>query len=305
MYTHAGEIGSVWKHLHLAEILSHETPNSYWESHSGSALHEIASNPTREHGVYYFLEHAQKSENLTDSVYFRILERYQNGTLSHYPGSPLIGVELLTFDGGKVKNFPNPSFLFCDVDKDCILDIRSRVEGRTPDNFQVDFVHGDGISTLLGALKSRSWIRNQDIFVFIDPYFHWETGADEQTALDLFCEFSRAGVSTMMWHGYPSEELNNKFERELEKAFEDNDVAPASHQTWRTSIELNSFDTPEFTYNEGLDPAVIKSGIICSNLRSATRERCWKLGNEFTAIYESAEFPNGHDGSLTMSASEF
>ncbi len=31
---HYGGIGDIWKHLPLAEILSIETPSTYWESHS-------------------------------------------------------------------------------------------------------------------------------------------------------------------------------------------------------------------------------------------------------------------------------
>jgi hypothetical protein len=50
---HYGNIGDVWKHLPLAEILSMEAPNTYWESHAGSSQYPLTHSAERDYGVFF------------------------------------------------------------------------------------------------------------------------------------------------------------------------------------------------------------------------------------------------------------
>ena len=57
MNRYYGNIGDVWKHLVLAELLALEPPKHYWETHAGSASYPLTHSPDRDYGVYRFLEH--------------------------------------------------------------------------------------------------------------------------------------------------------------------------------------------------------------------------------------------------------
>jgi 23S rRNA (adenine2030-N6)-methyltransferase len=49
---HYGNIGDIWKHLPLAEILAIEAPSAYWESHAGSSHYALTHSPEREYGIF-------------------------------------------------------------------------------------------------------------------------------------------------------------------------------------------------------------------------------------------------------------
>ena len=55
MNTHFAELGDVWKHLPLAEVLRVNPPLHYWETHAGSAYYALTASPSRLHGVLRFL----------------------------------------------------------------------------------------------------------------------------------------------------------------------------------------------------------------------------------------------------------
>ena len=46
MNTHFAELGDVWKHLPLAEILRINLPRQYWETHAGSASYALTESPS-------------------------------------------------------------------------------------------------------------------------------------------------------------------------------------------------------------------------------------------------------------------
>jgi len=52
MNNHFAELGDVWKHLPLAEILRVNPPRVYWETHAGSASYVLTESPSRLHGVF-------------------------------------------------------------------------------------------------------------------------------------------------------------------------------------------------------------------------------------------------------------
>src|SRR5436309_1658093 len=51
MNNHFAELGDVWKHLPLAEILRITPPRDYWETHAGSASYALTESPSSlQHG---------------------------------------------------------------------------------------------------------------------------------------------------------------------------------------------------------------------------------------------------------------
>jgi 23S rRNA A2030 N6-methylase RlmJ len=87
---HYGNIGDIWKHLPLAEILAIEAPNTYWESHAGSSHYALTHSPEREYGIFYFARAANQSKLLSHAVYTQLLKGYErNGLLRLYPAGVL------------------------------------------------------------------------------------------------------------------------------------------------------------------------------------------------------------------------
>ena len=86
MNHHFGELGDVWKHLPLAEILRLNRPRHYWETHAGSASYPLTETAARRHGVFRVLEHAAGDPELQGCAYLQILQDLPD----IYPGSPLL-----------------------------------------------------------------------------------------------------------------------------------------------------------------------------------------------------------------------
>jgi len=61
---HFAELGDVWKHLPLAEVLRLNPPQSYWETHAGSLCYPLTASPTRVHGALRFLKRAPLDPDL-------------------------------------------------------------------------------------------------------------------------------------------------------------------------------------------------------------------------------------------------
>jgi len=74
-YTHSGEIGDVWKHLPLCEILKIEVPLTYHETNSAYASYTISAN----HGIVppntpYALEAWHKSVHIRIDIMNSIIQ---------------------------------------------------------------------------------------------------------------------------------------------------------------------------------------------------------------------------------------
>src|SRR5690242_16668024 len=55
-----GNIGDVWKHVVLAEVLEREPPAWYAETHAGSGAYAVVHSGGREYGFAHFLEVAPR-----------------------------------------------------------------------------------------------------------------------------------------------------------------------------------------------------------------------------------------------------
>src|SRR3954447_25542304 len=116
---HFGEIGDVWKHLLLAELIALERPRQYWESHAGSALYPLSHSWEREYGVYYFLDHVHGRPTLDASRYRAVLTGLPpaDGCPSVYPGSAMLAMLLLGRDAYE--------YVLCDLDPESIASLHN------------------------------------------------------------------------------------------------------------------------------------------------------------------------------------
>src|SRR5438552_877664 len=160
---HYGKIGDIWKHLPLAEILSNEKPDQYWESNAGSALYQLTRSEERDYGVFHFYEHSKESALLSSSKYYQTLDSFKkcDGFPSMYPGSTYIAMSTL---GADIQHY-----LFCDIDPESLTDIKDAASTLNIPPEQLECINADGVTTLLNRLSSIPEESYSRIFVQMDP----------------------------------------------------------------------------------------------------------------------------------------
>ena len=151
MNRHFAELGDVWKHLPLAEILRINPPREYWETHAGSPWYALTESSSRLHGALRFLSCAPRDPDLRDCAYLQAL-RSSPGV---YPGSPALAVQALG---------QSATYLFCDVDPESATALRIATA-----RFAAQVVEGDGVSAIYRETQMAR-IDPGDGMVHIDPY---------------------------------------------------------------------------------------------------------------------------------------
>ncbi len=286
---HYGNIGDIWKHLPLTEILSIESPSMYWESHAGSSHYALTHSPERDYGIFYFADHASQSEILNNAVYTQLLKSYErNGLLRLYPGSPLLAMTLLQ---------PHHAiFLFCDTDPQSLATISDDIARVDLPEDAVQVVQGDGVGTLARLLASGSPERMSNTFAHLDPYQPFAANAEGITSVDLFCEMSRRGGKAMLWYGFDSKGGQEHFHQQLQHTFHVHTFHPPAYRLWCGEVTLNAIHTPGYRFN----PGVMGCGIILSNVSSPSLTACKQLGEALETLYASATLPHQQSGALTF-----
>jgi hypothetical protein len=186
MNHHFGELGDVWKHLPLAEIMRLNPPNHYWETHAGSASYPLTESPARRHGVLRFMEHAPGDANLADCAYLEALQELPGV----YPGSPGLAVRALGRNAG---------YLLCDIDPQSASSLRTAVAG-----CQAEVVEGDGV-TAVYDYANNTGVDPAAVLVLIDPFDPSERfGPDSRSPLELAAWLAGAGFRVVFWYCYDS-----------------------------------------------------------------------------------------------------
>lgn len=287
---HYGNIGDIWKHLPLAEILAIEAPSVYWESHAGSSHYTLTHSPERDYGVFHFARAASQSEILNTAVYTQFLKGYErNGQLRLFPGSPLLAMTVLQPH--------HTSFLFCDTDPESLSTISGdrATLGLALEAVQV--VQGDGVETLTRLLTSVGPLEVSDTFAHLDPYQPFIANAEGTTSVDVFCELSRQGGKAMLWYGFDSAGDQEHFYQQLQHTFRVQTFHPPAYRLWCGEMTLNAIHTPDSRFH----PGVMGCGIILSNISSVSLTACKQLGEALEMLYASAMLPDQQSGALTFS----
>ncbi len=293
---HYAEIGDVWKHLPLAEVLAIEAPRRYLESHSGSSSYSLTNSPERDYGALRFAAQTARSPTLEGSVYRRLLAKYGgDGVPTKYPGSPLIAMSLL---GSDAEREEGTRFVFCDLDGNSLSTISedARKLGLPEDRLRL--VKGDGISEVNRQLAGLSKEEAVATFLHADPYRPLEAGEDGATSLDLLGRAAALGAKCMLWYGFDSTHDRDDLHDALRSiACPPRDGGREERRPpWCGEVSLRADSISEV----GFSPGVLGCGIVLCNVGEEVLAACERLGEGLASIYTGARLPNGADGSLTF-----
>lgn len=289
---HFGNIGDIWKHLPLAEILAIEKPARYWESHAGSAQYPLTDSAARGYGVFRLVAHAADSLAVASSSFLCLLDglRTGRGRLTTYPGSPRIAMEIL---GRRTK------YLFCDIDGRSLGTIK-RTAGRlaiAPGN--VTCVRRDGVEAVLGAaarLRAKSLART---LVLVDPCAGdapFTRLGGRPSPMDLFSRLAARGAKSIIWYSFRSRDEKRASWKSIRASLGEEGVDPGATGLWCGEICLREIDCPSL----GINPGVRGCGILCANLGRASVSAASRLGYDLARLYADATFPGGVSGAFAF-----
>jgi 23S rRNA A2030 N6-methylase RlmJ len=284
---HFGNIGDVWKHLALAEVVATEQPQHFWESHAGSALYPLSHSTERDFGVYYFRNHASTSAILRDSSYARILRELETGGELHvYPGSPFLAMRLLK------RGLAD--FVFCDKDKMSLADIKDAASRLSIADARLRLSHGDGLSTVSQLGAELPTAEAASTVVHIDPYQPWRESSSGRNAFDLLCQLGDQGIRCILWAGYHTPTERDSLFRALKRSMTKLVTSAERLALWCSDVRFAGTSDGRLSADAG----VINSLVIGSHLSQRSRAACDEVGHELASIYGSARLADGHDGAM-------
>ncbi|MFN2105179.1 MAG: hypothetical protein ACK2U0_20900 [Candidatus Promineifilaceae bacterium] len=253
MNHHFGELGDVWKHLPLAEILRLNPPRHYWETHAGSASYPLTASPARLHGVLRFLEYAPGDPQLAHCAYLQALQEL----LGTYPGSPTLAMRALGGEAG---------YIFCDIDPQSASSLQTAVAG-----YQACIIEADGVSAISDYTNSTS-VDPATVLVHIDPFDPQERYfPDSKTSLELAAWLAAEGYRVFFWYCYDSAEQRGWAFEEIAK------LAPYVDLWCGDMLMPASFIYPQRSGAWGC-------GILLANASRPELEACRRLGRALERI---------------------
>src|SRR5664279_2984608 len=281
MNRYFGNIGDVWKHLVLAELLALEPPKRYWETHAGSASYPLTHSPDRDYGVYRFLERGDSSPELAGSRYAAELGRLSGAgeAPSSYPGSALLAMQMLG---------PAAAYLLCDLDPESVASLRAAAAELGLSKQEVV----DEARRLKGEAK--------DVVVTIDPFQPFEI-AGGISALELAAGLIEDDFKVIYWYGYDAPEQRSypmgvlrEYAREAGTSVWCGDLmlVAAAGQSEQEVEQLLA----------GAEGPGAGCGVVCGNFSQPSLERCERLGEAVAEAWADARLPNGSPGALEFLA---
>lgn len=290
---HYAEIGDIWKHLPLTQILHAEQPAHYWESHAGSAVYTLELSPARDYGLVHFLRGGADNPLLRESVYYRLAARFIGNEPALYGASPALALAIL--------GATEADFLFCDTDAESIMNIGMMAPKLEVKGQRCRLVHGDGIGALHAATRAAQDADLAETLAFLDPFDPLDSLEDGPHSMDLFCDLTQCGVQTLVWYGYGTEQEQQAFHRALVNELKARQLDPLTHNLWIGEMRLNRVSG----FNGGFNPGVLGCGLVCTNLNPSSLARCTQLGRALEGIYTGVILPDGQPGDLQFTPASF
>ena len=186
---HFANLGDVWKHLLLTEVISQLRPGHYVETHAGSAIYQLVADVERGLGAEMFLSASAEIELLRSGSYRRLILEFARGAEPSYPGSSLLAMMLL----GRACRY-----VFCDTDPVSVADLRAAGE-RLGLRDQVRAVRGDGLAETTALLQAHAM--GAASLVHVDPFDFHAAGPAVVSALELVTCLAAARIPTFAWYG--------------------------------------------------------------------------------------------------------
>lgn len=279
---HHGEIGDVWKHLVLGDLLDRIRPARYWETHAGSGTSPLDRSWQREYGVYTLLREAPRAPAVDRSRYLWLLRTLPPGEdeQPRYPGSARLAMEVLA-DGA--------TYLLCELDAASVADLtRSARELDLADLVRIE--RADGIATIWASARDLPDGAPGSVFVLIDPSDVTQRSSDGMDSVDLFSRLAERGFPSALWYGY--DDASGRDELRARLAVE----AAAAH-----ALDLGTaFLRGESTLN----PGVAGCAMVLANVSDDDVDHAERLGRQLAACYDEVLMPDGSPGSLEFTRTD-
>lgn len=285
---HFGNLGDIWKHLPVAEMLRIVKPARYWESHSGSASYRLTHSPARDFGVYHFLDQAGQSSVLSESAYLGLLRKVadiegESTPSPVYPGSAFVAMRVLREHSTR--------HLFCDIDGKSLGTIAEAADSLHISEGIVECIAGDGIGTIMRRLDALFDEKAAGAFLLVDPFHITAANEDGHDSLDLFAAAAKRGVMTALWYCGRTQQESEAVRTNIASSLRAHAIDEAS--LWRGEVELAAMNEPGFEA-----PGVGMCGLLCANLPDQAVNIAKRQGEAVASIYENAILPCGLSGRL-------
>lgn len=283
---HFGNVGDVWKHLALAEVLALERPSWYTETHAGSGSYAMVDDPERRFDVLRFLEVADTTASLRHSRYRALLSQFGDAR-SIYPGSALMAMAELGV---------GTSYLLCDLDAASVDDLRDWSTRLGIPRCEV--VQADGMTTVLAQLEARTGPSTAGrVVVHIDPFNPHSHRAGGPSSLDLATRIADEGIGLVYWYccDTPDERFwaYHTLSRRTHSPLWCGDVMVADETGAGRPGRFGRDTTPG-----------TGCGIILANVSEDTRTTCRALGEALALAYGGSTLPDGTRGRIVFSVRE-
>ena len=276
---HFGNIGDVWKHAVLAEVLEREPPAWYAETHAGSGAYAVVHSGGRKYGFLHFLEVAPRFPVLARSRYRAIAASYVESDRGLYPGSALLAMTMLG---------DTTSYLLCDLDKESAADLRRWSRELGLHNCEV--AETDGMAAVTARLDSET---RRPGLVHIDPFDRHARAPGGYSALELAARVADSGTGLVYWYGYEEPGAQGQAHKQL--------AALTRTPLW--CGEVTVVGANESLGDLDYSAALCTFGIILANVREDTAGACAALGNALSHAYADAVLPDGAPGTLDFTSS--
>jgi 23S rRNA A2030 N6-methylase RlmJ len=216
---HFANVGDVWKHLLLTEVISWQRPEHYVETHAGSASYLLVDDVERGLGAEMFLSASSEIEPLRSSPYRRHILEFARGAEPSYPGSALLAMMLL----GRACRY-----VFCDTDPASVADLRAARE-RFGLADKVRVTHGDGLAQATALLQAHAI--GAASLVHVDPFDFHAAAPGVVSALELVRCLAAASIPTFAWYGLTASSAAHELFREVT-------IAAPSARAWCAELRV-------------------------------------------------------------------
>jgi len=277
--SHFGNLGDVWKHLVLAEVLEREPPRWYAETHAGSAAYLLNRDPQREFGIWRFLTAAPRSAELARSRYYAIAGSSASASPATYPGSPLLAMTILG---------NSSSYLLCDLDPGSAADLRSW--SRQLGLRHCEVAGADGMAAVAAYLARGEG--GGDGLVHVDPFEPDAAGPGGESALECAAGVADSGSALLFWYAAGEGQAAEP------------DGAPARLRAltdaplWCGEVTVVTRDASTRDVRRAATPGVV--GVVLAHVQPATASACAALGQALAEAYAGATLPAGPPARLTF-----
>jgi 23S rRNA A2030 N6-methylase RlmJ len=276
---HFGNIGDVWKHAVLAEVLEREPPAWYAETHAGSGAYAVVHSGGRTYGFLHFLEVAPRFPVLARSRYRAIAASYVESDRGLYPGSALLAMTILS---------DTTSYLLCDLDPESVTDLRRWSRELGLHNCEV--AEADGMTAVAARLDGDT---RRPGLVHIDPFDRHARAPGGYSALEFAARVADSGTGLVYWYGYEQPGAQGRAHMQL--------AALTTAPLWCGEVTVTGANSSLGALDHSA--TLCTFGVILANVQKGTTGACAALGDALSRAYADAILPDGAPGNLVFTSS--